>query len=336
MRTLLSILLSLIPLSAAAELASTASHVVWRSDAEHLLPIGGDSQHVLAQTFESRHSAPLSHVTLILGCSDLGSGEVTVEIRSTDSGGAPAATVLVAASLDWSELYPLFPSGAHDFHFTGLSLVAGEQYAIVVRGDETLDCAMPEGGWLIAGIGYDDGESWSAFESDPSAWTPLDFGGGDDLAFWAYVDLPDIVAPRYCDIANFSGIPENWLSNDLPACSCVSDSATQSHRCWFSFPGWVAWREMTSPFVRPTGVAEWSVAPMSSDFPGMSITESNLDGSRFASRAEFSPGLRAGSVHRVRVRYRGQPTGTLVDFEFEIDGEAARVQFETLVDIPKN
>jgi hypothetical protein len=165
---------------------------------------------------------------------------------------------------------------------------------------------------------------------------PVDFTSGNDFAFWVYIHAPDLNEPRYCDIANYSGLPIAWGFGDVPLCGCVSDSVLLHNRCWFTFPDWVVWRNVPLPWEQPSGKADWFVVPMSSGFPGLNILESDVEGFSFSNPVTFPAGLKAGKSHKQSTSYQGEPTGTLVDFYFEINGEPAHVQFETLIEVTSN
>jgi hypothetical protein len=333
MKKILVILLCLLPALAHGDVVLDANHFVWTRD-DPVLSLGGEAGKMYAQTFEAKNSAPLVRVELVIDCSASGSGMVTVEIQKVGADGMPNGAVLGGVGIDSHEMLG-YPITISEFPIAGVGLIAGADYAIVIRGDPNVDCGMREGGAPM-GFTYRDGE---AFVSKPSArpdWQAVDFTHGtNDLAFWVYVEINEPAEPRFCEVETFTNVPASWRLADVPLCGCVRDNILLNNSCWFAFPEWTLWRQIPLPFEQPAGKADWWVVPLNSNFPGLFILESDLDGYEFSTPVKFAPGLKPGKMHQSKARYKGQPKGTLVDIEFEIDGEPAHIQFETLIDIPQ-
>ena len=340
MKKIFAVLFCMLPAVAAAGTELDAYQTAWHPDPETDRPLGGDGAVTLGQTFVAEHTAPLVRVDLVVGCTDDGSGPVTVEIQGVDIDGTPdESNVLGSIDVDSADLISSEPA-IWQFPIPGINLVDGDSYAVVIRGESTVDCTVPEGTTGGFGFAYPEGEAYTAEPAEKPEWSPVDFASGDDLAFWVYVNVADPVEPRHCDIADYSGLPHTWeLPANLPICGCVSDSVLLHNRCWFSFPEWVVWRDIPFPGLDPKAKATWWVTPMNSDFPGLDILETDLEGFGLGDEVNFPAGLKPGDAHKDKVKYQvnyqGQTPGTLVNFEFDIDGQPASVQFETVIDIPQ-
>jgi len=336
MKKLLICLILLFPVTATASFWGTANWNFWVVGEEGEIQIGGDSGVWIAQTFESGHTAPVLYVSFVMVCYDGGAGSVSAEIQGLGADGRPNGVVLGRGKGNTRDINPggiLNIYGLPVIRVYGANLEAGTSYAMVISGDANADCKMQQGA-SPTGANYSGGEAFVALPSRVPVWEQADFYSGDDLAFTVYVHVPDIQAPGYCDVANYSGIPASWLDSELPVCSCVSDEVLSHHRCWFAFPEWTLWRDMPSPHLDPKGKATWQLVPINSDFPGLTLEESDADGFSFSDPVNFPAGLTPAKAKKQSSNYNGAPTATLVDFEFEIDGEPAWVQFETLIDAP--
>lgn len=333
MKSLLASMICIFPAVAFGAVELDAHMLAW---SDELLPLGGDGAVTLGQTFEAEHTAPLVRVDLVIACTTSGSGLVTVEIQGTDGDSTPdESNVLGGVVVDSLDLLSTNPV-IQQFPIAGVSLVNGSDYAIVIRGEASVDCVIPEGAGAGFGFGYPGGEAFVAEPAAKPEWEAVEFSSGNDIPFWVYVHVPDPDEPLFCEIADYSGLPQSWeISADLPVCGCLSDSILLHNRCWFSFPEWVVWREIPFPNTEIAAKGTWWLTPMNSDFPGLFIYETDLDGFAYGNDVVFDEGLKPAKAYKVNADYQGQQAGSLVNFEFEIDGQPASVQFKTVIDIPQ-
>ncbi len=275
------------------------------------LAIGGSSEQMLAQTFVPGISGELSHLELVFSCSVDSVGLLTVAIERVDSDGQPNGDVLGSVSLDSSTLN-MEPIFFREVIIPGVNLIAGEKYAIVMSADASASCASREGPCETCFFNYPSGEAFFDARPNPPGWVAF-FPQGMDLPFYTYMRTAEPTAPRYCDFTDASGVPNDWLTNDLPICGCLSDPVLRSNRCWFALPDFMLWREL--PLDLKRGPMYWQVLPLSSELPGIKAIEldRNPDPTFRSSAVKFDPQLEPGVVHETKGRFRGQTDATVVN-----------------------
>lgn len=144
--------------------------------------VGGVTDQVLAQTVTQGLSGSLSAVRLPVSCT---SGSLTLQIQSV-AGSVPSGVVLASQSVSGAALPPVFPEAEFRTFFlpVGISLFAGERFAIVLRA--TGSCEVAAG---PLGNPYPRGDAFFRDGASPTgAWSAL--GARADLPFQTVVDLP--------------------------------------------------------------------------------------------------------------------------------------------------
>jgi len=147
------------------------------------------SYQFLSQTFTAGLTGALTEVELAIGYEgdSTPTGSVTVEIHS----GSPTGTLLGSSSLGPSGI-PEFVGSAPDvfvaFTFSGVSVVAGNVYAIVITAS---NAQYDPPHYVVADYYLSDSyAAGTAYYNDGSGWIDLTY----DIAFKTYVAEP------YCDI----------------------------------------------------------------------------------------------------------------------------------------
>lgn len=304
--------------------------VGWHADEP--LAVGGGSEQMLAQTYESGRDGTLDHVKIVLGCSAGSSGLVTVEVRSVRGDGTPSDTVLGATSLSAAT----FPVEAmlQEIPMPAVRIHSGTEYALVIRGTRDLACATRPGAgpWLhSSGVG----PAFFDARPNPPGWAPyINHGIDGYVMFQAWVDTGGPSSPRYCDFETADGMPNNWLPNDVPLCGCARDPGLVAHRCWFATPDFVLWRTLAPTFDRPRVRAEWSLVPMTEDLPAITIKEYDPDGPFASGEIHFKPGSKPGRPTRQKAFYTGSARQSEVLILIDGQPEPTTIIFETLLDIP--
>jgi hypothetical protein len=154
----------------------------------------------LSQTFTAGLTGTLTEVDLAVGCEGdcTSSGPVTVEIHSA----SPTGTLLGSSSLGPSDIPIYFGSAPTDFvtfTFSGVSLVAGSVYAIVITASNA-QYDIPH--YVVADYYLSDSyAAGTAYYNDGSGWLDLNY----DLAFKTYVAVP-------CYDIEQNGVPVNTLN----------------------------------------------------------------------------------------------------------------------------
>lgn len=297
------------------------------------IAVGGSSEQMIAQTYESRRDGTLDHVQLVIGCSIGSPGTVTVELREVLSDGTPSNVVLAATTL----LADSFPSEAapEDIAMPAAPITSGTEYALVLSATDDAQCSTRQGGssmWRSSGVR----DAFYDARPNPPGWVPWIYRGIDGaLPFSIYVDTGSPSGPRFCDFETADGIPNDWLPNDVPLCGCARDSGLVTHRCWFVTPDFVLWRTLPFPFEKPRIRAQWSLVPMIDDLPGITIKEYDPNG-QFASDAiRFKPGAKPGQPTRQMAFYTGDGQQTEVMVLIDGKPEPITIIFNTWLEIPK-
>lgn len=304
----------------------------WHGDAP--VAVGGDSEQMLAQTYESRRDGTLDHVRIVIGCSIGSPGKVTVELREVLSDGTPSHVVLAATT----RLADSFASAAilEDIAMPAIPITSGTDYALILSATADAQCATRQGGnEMFRSSGVRD--AFFDARPNPPGWVPwIYFGIDGALPFSVYVDAGTPTGPRFCDFETADGVPNDWLPNDVPLCGCARDPGLVAHRCWFATPDFVLWRTLPRVFEKPRVRAEWSLVPMVADLPGISIKEYDPDG-QFASDAiHFKAGAKPGKPIRQNAFYTGGAKQSEVMILIDGKPEPISMIFETLLDIPKD
>lgn len=300
---------------------------------EHPLALGGDSEQMLAQTYESRRNGTLDHVQLVIGCSADSPGAVTVELRTVLADGSPSHVVLGATT----RAAATFPSvvAIEDISLPAVPIVSGTEYALVMWASADASCATRRG----AGPMFHSPGVRSAFfdaRPNPPGWVPLTHLGTEAyLPFFVHVDTGRPASPRYCDFRTADGIPNDWLPNDVPLCGCARDPGLVSHRCWFATPDFMLWRTLVPVPNQPRMRAEWSLVPMTNRLPGITIKEYDPNGPFSSQAIRFKPGASPGRPSRQNVRYVGSAAQSEVMILVDGEPEPATIIFETLLEIPE-
>lgn len=312
----------------------------------HNVAIGGETEQMLAQTFTPVSTTPpfpagftggrLDRIELAIRCNPESTGLVTIELQEVGTDGLPNGVVLgsvsaTPADLDAVVSAPSFP--IVEFRFPGVRIDVGVSRAIVMRGDETVDCGSAGLGGPTGG--HAGGEAF--FDATPASpkWEPLAPGSAtNDLPFWVYLVVPEPTPPRFCEIFDGAGLPNDWIPEHVPICACLMDPVLSRNRCWFAFPDWLLWREMPLPWENPAGRAEWRVLPLNQDFPGVRLQEFGPKGEFFGEELEFDSGLRPFRTRKAKVPYEGVFESTLIKMEFEGPDGPAGVIFETQLGDP--
>lgn len=271
---LITIILGITAAPVFAEVVPDQEQIAWRG-----LPppvdIGGHLRQQVAQTYEAGVSGTLHHVRMLVACDDSTAGALHLDIQRVTPAGAPGGVVLGSNSVDSLTLLP----GAgvdyvwHDFFPANVEQVDGTSYAIVMRGDEGTICYTPQGPVEGGMFAYPRGD---AYIGEPAAGTVVWSQISDpaiDYVFYTYVELPEPPdGPDYCELTDVTGVPNDWLPEDVPACGCLVDPVFNAHRCWFGLPDFVLWREI-APFAEPGAKVEWSLLPLNSGISEVSAQE---------------------------------------------------------------
>jgi hypothetical protein len=305
---------------------------LWSSVAT--VPIGGATEQQLAQTFEAGITGHLDHLQLVFTCEPDSVGLFTVEIQKVGADGLPNGGLLGSVSLDSSTLN-LVPPALRDVVVPGVDLVAGNKYAIVMRAADTANCFASEGPIEAGMFGYPRGSGYFDARPNPPGWM-LFQPQSLDLPFYTYMRVAELTGPLYCNFKDASGVPNDWLPNNVPICGCLSDRTSRVNRCWFSFPGFSLWREIEPFSGRPHRRLRWSVVPFDSQFPGMTIDESGIDGDFLSVPVAFPAGLRAGKPAHEVASYQGVAMESLVTIRFPGPSGEIKTVFRTRFEVPAN
>ena len=138
----------------------------------------------------------------------------------------------------------------------------------------------------------------------------------------------------YCAFEDASGMPNDWLPNHIPVCGCLSDRSSRANRCWFTFPGFTLWRDIEPFDNHPGGKVHWNALPFDSQFPGLTVKESGVDGDFVTFPLEFSPGLRPGKPSQLKTRYYGVSEESFVSIHFPGPSGRIEVIFRTQLEVP--
>jgi hypothetical protein len=294
--------------------------------------VGGSSQQMLAQTFRAGRSGRLVHADLVFGCNEGSPGMFTVNLTRVDATDHPDHRVLGSVSMVATSQVRDTP-GPVRIDFSGVDVVEGERYALVMRADDDASCWASQGVSGSGMFGYAQGKAYYDARPNPPGWVAIE--PEHDLAFWTYVRVPEPDAPRYCEFEEpGTGVPQSWLPAHLPICGCLSDRQLRENRCWFAFPGFTLWRTVTLPGGRPSGLVTWSVLALDSGFPGVAIEDEHLDGAPFTPPLWFQPGLTAGKLHTRRTGYQSPTEQSRVRMLIEGPEGPIEVSFMTVIETP--
>lgn len=295
------------------------------------LYIGGSSRQELAQTFTPSLSGRLSHVSFVVQCEEGSPGTVGISIHTVDAEGVPEDFSIGASVRPASELASASP-GWQVFFFSNVDLIAGEQYAMAVRGGEDVDCVSFHGAGDAGPFGYSGGQAFYKVLPNPPLWyetTP-----DSDFSFYTYMfdGVPNV--PAYCEFEDANGVANDWLPNFVPACGCLTDPQLRVNRCWFSLPEFVLWREMLLPFEQPNGKAYWHLTPLNSNLTEVGIDEFAVQGRFKIDPVLFTGNLKAGETLISSATYYGSTDRTEVTIHFETSEGSGEVTFDTLFTDP--
>jgi hypothetical protein len=294
--------------------------------------VGGSSQQMLAQTFRAGRSGRLVHADLVFGCNEGSPGMFTVEVTRVDADDRPDHRVLGSVAMEAAALVRDTPAPVR-VDFSGVGILSGERYALVMRADDEASCWASRG---VSGTGmfaYAQGKAYYDARPNPPGWVAI--APEEDLPFWTYVRVPEPTAPRFCNFEEpGTGLPQTWLPARLPICGCLSDQQLRENRCWFALPGFTLWRTVTLPGGRPPGMVTWSVVPMDSGFPGLAIEDEHLDGTPFTQPLWFQPSLSAGKMHTRRTHFQSPAEQSRVRLLFEGPEGPIEVSFLTVFETP--
>ena len=293
---------------------------------ERILPLGGPDSDRLAQTVVAGRAGDLSHIDLVIGCTPDSPGDVTVDLQGVDADGLPDGVSLGRAALPAASL-PEDPIFFREFPFSGVRLDVGQPFAIVMSAERDADCSSRRGSTPGGFFPYPDGAGFEA--SDDSDWQPLE--GDADLPFITWMAFDD----NFCAFKSADGTPNDWLSDDVPVCRCLSDALLSRHRCSFEFGDFHLWREIPAPFDRPDLTAVWHVVAKSPGFSGLVVSETSLTdgaGTKFA----FDSQLPMNEVSSQKVTYKGGiGVQNEVRVRFFTENGPVRYRFVTTVASPE-
>lgn len=330
MRRLVLFMLCLISPAALAGVVLDQYAISYNSVAT--LRVGGLSEQKLAQTFEAGVSGRLDRVVLVFTCTAGSTGLFTVEIQNTGADGLPDGSVLGSVSLDSSTL-TLEPVTFRDVVVPGVDLVAGTQYAIVMRADDKASCLASEGPVEGGFFHYPRGSGYFDARPNPPGWT-LFVPQSRDLPFYTYMRVADLTGPLYCAFEDASGMPNDWLPNHVPVCGCLSDRGSRANRCWFTLPGFTLWRDVEPFGNRPDGKVRWNALPFDSAFPGVRVEENGIDGNFVTFPLEFPAGLRPGKPSHQNTTYSGVSEESFVSIRFPGPSGMIDAVFRTKMEVP--
>lgn len=330
MRTLFSLVAALLAMPASAGVVLDQYQNVWSGGGAY--GVGGSSQQMLAQTFRADRSGRLVYADLVFGCNAGSPGMFTVDVTRVGADDRPDHRVLGSVAMAAAGLVRS-PPGPVRVDFSGIDILSGERYALVMRADDEASCWASRGVSGTGMFGYAQGKAYYDARPNPPGW--LAIAPEEDLAFWTYVRVPDPTAPGYCDFEEpGTGLPQTWIPARLPICGCLSDGQLRANRCWFALPGFTLWRTVTLPGGRPPGLVTWSVVPMDSRFPGLLIEDKRLDGSPFTQPVWFQSGLNAGKLHTRRTGYQSPADQSRVRLLFEGPEGPIEASFRTVIETP--
>lgn len=330
MRRLALFMLCLISPAALAGVVLDQYEAAW--SAVPTLAVGGSSEQKLAQTFEAGISGQLDHVDLVFTCAAESTGLFTAEIQKVGADDLPDGSVLGSTSLDSSAL-TLEPVTLRSVVIPGVNLEAGTRYAIVMRADAKASCLASYGPIEGGMFHYPRGSGYFDARPNPPGWSLLT-PQSRDLPFYTYMRVADLTGPLYCAFEDASGMPNDWLPNHVPICGCLSDRVSRANRCWFTFPGFTLWRDLEPFDNRPKGKVSWNVLPFDSQFPGVTVKESGIDGNFVTVPVEFPPGLRSGKPSHLKTTYDGVSEESFVSIRFPGPSGMIDTVFHTRLEVP--
>ena len=283
-----------------AEVVQDQAQIGW-SPTPPPYDIGGHLRQQLAQTYTAGVDGTLVRIELVVSCDDSSLGNLHVEIQTLNPANEPSGMVLGGFSVD-SQLLPIHDGMNYeivDFPMPEIEQIDGDTYAIVMRGDEGTICYAPRGAVVGSMFAYPRG---TGLIGDglvvPTTWTET-ADPTFDFTFFTYVKLPGPPdGPGFCDITDATGMPNDWLPDDVPACGCLEDPVFNAHRCWFALPDFVLWREL-SPFGQPLMDALWNLLPLNSGLLEVRALET---GDSFAgSEVVFDGQLKPGKTQKFKL-----------------------------------
>lgn len=271
---LMTIILGIAATPAFAEVVPDQEQIAWRG-LPPPIDIGGHLRQQVAQTYEAGVSGTLHHVRMLVSCDDSTAGDFHVEIQAVTPSGGPGGVILGSDSVNSLDLLPPADQDYvwHDFFPADVEQVDGTSYAIVMRGDEGTICYTPQGPGEGGMFAYPRGDAYiGAPVSGTVEWSQIT-DPAIDYVFYTFVELPGPSdGPDFCELTDATGVPNDWLPEDVPACACLVDPVFNAHRCWFGLPDFVLWREI-APFADPKAKVEWTVLPLNSGIEEVSAQE---------------------------------------------------------------
>lgn len=323
-------------------LAAGASHAAveldqyvfaWTPDVS--LAVGGSSEQMLAMTYDAGKSGTLDRIDLVLGCSEGSAGVVTVELQELGGDGTPSGIALSSVSRAADELPT--DAGIVEFDMPPVPVSTGAGYAVVLAATDDAACATRRGGgpmWHSSGVR----DAFFDARPNPPGWEPLTIGGSVAwVPFWVYVETGGGApgGPRFCDFETADGVPNDWVPNDVPLCSCARDPGLVAHRCWFVTPDFMLWRSLQMPLGGPRLRAEWTLVPMVPDLPAVTIEEFDADGGFGGEAIDFRAGGKPGKAVTRRSSYFGDAEVSEILIRVDHDGQPQTILFRSAIDIPE-
>ncbi|MBY6203518.1 hypothetical protein [Halomonas denitrificans] len=299
------------------------------------LAVGGSSEQMLAMSYDAGRSGTLARIDLVLGCSEGSPGTVTVELQELAADGTPAGVAL--SSLSRAADGISLDAGITEFDMPPVAVSAGTGYAVVLSATDDASCATRRGGgpmWHSSGVR----DAFFDARPNPPGWEPLTIGGSTAwVPFWVYVETgggsPD--GPRFCDFETADGVPNDWVPNDVPLCSCARDPGLVAHRCWFVTPDFMLWRSLGLPLGSPRARAEWTLVPMVPDLPAVTIEEFDPDGQFGSEPIDFRAGGRPGKAVSRRARYFGEAEVSEILIRVDHADQPQVILFRSTIEIPE-
>lgn len=161
---------------------------------------------IVGQVFTAGVSGRLSDVVLTLGNSTAAVGSLHVALTGTDGAGQPDLAEEITALDLPAGAVPAPGPGAVDLQFGDPTLIAGQQYALVVSTSD------PDG-FDICGAGsidyYAAGQAWGTFDGGAS-WADV----GGDAHFTTYMLPPAVSRVGYCLAGRFLDLVAGQADTD--------------------------------------------------------------------------------------------------------------------------
>lgn len=321
--SLTTLALSLFSAAASADVFLDQAQIGWSPGATPYA-IGGPLNDEVAQTYTAGTSGLLEKIEFVVSCEDTSLGDIHVEMQTVNSLGEPSGSVLASTSVDSTSL-PVFDGvtyGPSPFHPGNIPQVDGTEYAIVIRADAGVTCYSPRGAVAGSMFAYPHGSAYLGDASGGSVSWKESSDPNFDFAFWTYVRVSK---PKFCDVTDAVGIPNDWLPADVPACGCLEDPVLNAHRCWFGLPDFVLWREI-APFGDPKAKVNWNLLPLNSGLLEVRAQEfdDQVSGPEVVFDEQLKPGkslnfkhtaVKFGEVSEVTIEFFGPRGDATVTYE---------------------